>query len=140
MITEYNVLCPCGFKANVEQGRERKNQIFEVFSCTLCKNLFSVSLEDDVICKKCGNTHLVVYNPNKKENLAFFKKMAAQLTKDKLDELQNYWKTINDCKCPKCGEDTLNWVPNNAAQTSFKTGSKITKKSKTLQKVRSRKG
>ena len=113
MITKFKVRCPCGFKANVEYGREGKNQIREVYSCQKCKNLFSIAFEEKVVCKKCGNTKLLPYNPHKKENLAFYKKMAGQLTKSKLKELQDYWDTINDNKCPKCSKKTLIWSANN---------------------------
>ena len=112
MITEYKVKCPCGFKANVEYGREGKDKIIEVYSCPVCKSLFSISFEEEVICKKCGNTKLISYNPNKKENLAFYEKMDVKLTKPKITELQKFWATIYDDMCPNCGKITLSWQIN----------------------------
>lgn len=111
MITNYKVICRCGFKAKVKYGREGKNKVCEVFSCSKCKNLFTLAFNDKLKCKKCGNTKLISYNPNKEENLAYYKRMFKDkmLVKSKLKELEKFWKNIRDNECPKCNKKKLVW-------------------------------
>lgn len=111
MIAHYKVSCKCGFKAKVTYGRESKTKVYEVFSCLKCKNLFALLFDDKLRCKKCGNTKLIPYNPNKKENLAYYKRMlkSNMLVKSKLKELEKFWKNIKDDECPKCGKNKLVW-------------------------------
>lgn len=111
MITNYKVSCKCGFKARVKYGREGKNKICEVFSCPECKNLFTLEFDEKLKCNECKNTKLASYNPHKKDNLAYYKKMVKcnMLIKSKLKELEKFWKNIKDNKCPKCGKNQLVW-------------------------------
>ena len=111
MINDYNVNCKCGFKSKVKYGRLGKNEVYEVFSCPNCKNLFTLHFNDELKCRKCKNTKLASYNPNKMENLAFYKRMSKNnmLLKSKLKELEEFWKNIKDNECPKCGKKQLVW-------------------------------
>ena len=110
MINKYKISCKCGFKAKVVYGREGKSDIEEVFSCPKCKNLFALKFNKKLECK-CGNTKLIRYNPNKKKNIDYYKKMVddKQLTRSKFDELKKFWKEIKDNECPKCGKKDLVW-------------------------------
>ena len=111
MISKYKVHCKCGFKTEVKYGRVSKKEIYEIFSCPNCKNLFSLEANDKLICKKCKNPELVPYNPHKKENLDYYKRMLKLdlLNKSKLKELEGFWKSIEDEECPICGKKTLKW-------------------------------
>lgn len=111
MLVKYRVVCPCGFEARLKYGKSDQKNIFEVYSCPECKNLFTLFSTDERECG-CGNKNLVQYNPNKKENLDFYKKMAVgnRLAEEKLAELEEFWKNIKDCECPRCGKQTMKWI------------------------------
>jgi adenylate kinase family enzyme len=108
MITNFTVTCKCGFKSNVKYGRSSKKVIFEVFSCPKCQNLFSLNIESQRKCN-CGETKLTSYNPNKLENLKYYKKMKDNIEVEKVKEITEFWEKIEDIKCPKCEKNTLNW-------------------------------
>ena len=110
MIKNYEAVCKCGFKARLKYGREGKNEVEEIFSCPKCQNLFTLAFTDTLKCK-CGNTELISYNPNKEDNLAYYKKMAKDnmLLNSKLKELEEFWNKVKDNECPKCNKDTLRW-------------------------------
>lgn len=112
MIIKYKVSCKCGFKARVTYGRVGKRKVHEVFSCPKCRNLFTLEFNKPLKCKKCRNSSLIPYNPNKEDNLAFYKKMirSKMLIKSKLKELENFWKNIKDKECPLCGKKQLKWT------------------------------
>lgn len=114
MIKNYKLSCGCGLKAKVLYGREGKTKVLEVYSCPKCKNLFTLKFNEDLKCKKCNNTKLIAYNPNKEDNLDFYKRMSktGMLSESKLKELVGFWKKIKDKECPKCGKKQLKWVPN----------------------------
>jgi hypothetical protein len=110
MIKNYTVSCKCGFTSDVSYGRENKDNIFEVFSCNICKNLFSLKIDKDRKCV-CGNDKLKLYVPDKKENLSFYRKMAelGKIDEEKLKQLTDFWSTIDDKKCPICENEYLIW-------------------------------
>ena len=62
-------------------------------------------------CSRCGNQKLIAYNPNKKQNLLYYIKMARAklLPKAKLKELELFWARVRDTECPKCGKKRLVW-------------------------------
>lgn len=111
MITRYRVVCSCGFEARVKYGKSDQKNVFEVFSCRECKNIFSLFSDDERVCA-CGNKSLIQYSPNKKDNLNFYKNMASKnkLSKDQLEELENFWNKIKDHECPRCGKYSLKWI------------------------------
>ena len=75
MILDYLVKCECGFKSEVNYGREGEEKISEVYSCPKCKNLFTLKFKEKLKCPKCKGTILKQYNPNKEDNIAYYKKM-----------------------------------------------------------------
>lgn len=111
MMIDYEAGCKCGFKAKVKYGREGKSKTYEIFSCPKCKNLFTLLFNEKLKCNKCKNTKLISYNPNKEDNLAYYKKMfkSKMLVKSKLNELKKFWNNIRDNECPKCGKKHLVW-------------------------------
>ena len=111
MIINYEVKCSCGFFAQVKYGKVGKDEIYEIFSCPECKNLFSLEAKEKIKCKTCKNTRLIPYNPNKKENLRYYQDMSEgnMLIESKLKELKTFWDKISDDACPKCKKNQLIW-------------------------------
>jgi DNA-directed RNA polymerase subunit RPC12/RpoP len=112
MISKYKVICEfCNALFSVVYGTEDKKLCYEVYSCPLCRNMFSLSNKDSLECPACNNKCLVEYNPNKKKNLKYYDDMNKQglLTQADYDKLSEYWKNIKDAKCPRCGKDRLKW-------------------------------
>ena len=113
MIAVYRTSCSnCHAFYEVKYGRGSKNEIFEIFSCPHCKNLFSTSnMNKDATCPECGNKNLVPYNMNKSKNISYYKKMLREglLTPKKYNTLVEYWQNMKSITCPQCGKDTLNW-------------------------------
>ncbi len=107
---EYLASCSCGFKAKVFYGKSGE-KVYEVFSCPKCKNLFSLTIDQKLSCPKCKNEELKRYNPNKKDNLAYYASLSKKgaLSSSKLKELKVFWENIKDNECPKCGKKTMNW-------------------------------
>jgi DNA-directed RNA polymerase subunit M/transcription elongation factor TFIIS len=112
MILDYDVKCPCGFKAEVSYGREGEERIHEVYSCPACKNLFTLRLKEKLRCPKCKGEKLKQYNPNKKDNISYYKRMLKNKTLHKrgMDELLTFWKKIHDAECPRCGKKKMVWT------------------------------
>lgn len=110
MIHEYSLSCKCGFKQKIEYGRDGL-KILEIYSCPTCKNLFSLGMVNKKECIKCKGSLLVSYNPNKKENIGYYRDMFNQkkILKSQLDQLEVFWGTIKDNECPKCGKKQLVW-------------------------------
>lgn len=114
MVRSYKVQCnACNAEFTVEYGSKNKRKIiYETYSCPECQNLFSLSNnENEFKCPDCGNTHLIRYNMNKKENLAYYKKMYDQqlLPQEKYDEIIEFWEKVKSNECPKCGKHDLVW-------------------------------
>jgi hypothetical protein len=108
MISEYEVKCKCGFSTKVKYGREGKSDLYEVFTCEKCKNLFSLHLNDEKRCS-CGNEKLIQYNPNKDHNIKFFEENKDAMDKDKVKQIINFWSNTRSDECPRCNEKTLVW-------------------------------
>ena len=113
MILNYKANCVnCGFKTKLQYGRAGKSDIVEIFSCKKCGNLFSLHVDKKKCCPKCKGEDLISYIPDKKQNLAYYRKMldTKMLTKAKYNELEEFWKDIEDTKCPKCKKMKLEWI------------------------------
>jgi len=112
MIDNYLVKCECGFKAEVSYGREGEENIHEVYSCPKCKNLFTLRFKEKLRCTKCKGEKLLQYNPNKKDNISYYKRMfkTRMLHKQGMKELMAFWKRIHDAECPMCGKKKMRWT------------------------------
>lgn len=112
VLQNYKVECKCGFNQIVRYGKISKDEIYEIFSCKKCNNLFTLRFDNDRKCFNCSGTELVAYNPHKIENLNFYKEMydKKNIEVEKLTELNNFWDTIEFDKCPKCKNHTLKWI------------------------------
>ncbi|MFP4112047.1 MAG: hypothetical protein ACLFPQ_00190 [Candidatus Woesearchaeota archaeon] len=113
MQIKYRITCKsCKKKYDVDYGSIKKEVSYEVFSCSKCRNLFSLKNTDPALCPECRNKDLKKYNPHVDENLDFYAKMLKKglLKKKDFDSLKKYWKSISAEKCPDCGKDTLEWV------------------------------
>ncbi|MBN1502356.1 hypothetical protein JW930_02330 [Candidatus Woesearchaeota archaeon] len=116
MLKKYHIRCAsCNVSFSVQYGTVEKEICYEIFSCPICKNLFSLTNREKAVCLKCNNTMLKRYNPNKKKNLEFFNKMHEEglLTSYDHEELKRFWVTILDNECPCCGQYTLVWEEEN---------------------------
>jgi len=113
MVDLYRTSCSsCKAFFEVKYGTKDKNNIYEIYSCPTCKNLFSLSnIDPDFSCPNCKSKELKKYNMNKEKNISYYKKLfaAGQLTKKKYQILVNYWSHVLSKTCPKCGRDTLTW-------------------------------
>lgn len=111
MIQKHEAKCECGFKKELKWGREDEKNIAEAFSCEKCHNLFSKKITEEKKCPQCGNKELKQYIPRKKENLAYYQRMQKEglIEEKEKKELQKFWETIEDNKCPLCGKQTLKW-------------------------------
>ncbi len=112
MINEYQASCSsCNASFTVEYGRKTKTESIEVYGCSKCQNLFSLSNLQKLECPKCKNDNLIRYNFHKEENIRYYEKMLEKglLNKEKYDMLLEYWDKISFNKCPKCGKNSLNW-------------------------------
>jgi len=113
MADVYRLSCShCKEFFEVNYGGDLKKEVYEIFSCSDCKNLFSILSNDkNRKCPSCGNTDLISYHMNKGKNISYYKKMLNQglLSQAKYNQLAEYWKNIESKKCPKCGFDTLTW-------------------------------
>ncbi|MFH0869542.1 MAG: hypothetical protein V1866_00615 [archaeon] len=112
MIDNYLAKCECGFKAEVSYGREGEEKIHEVYSCPKCKNLFTLRFKEKLKCPKCKGEKLCQYSPNKKDNIAYYRRMLkiGALHKRGMEELVTFWKKIYDTECPKCGKKKMHWT------------------------------
>ncbi len=112
MINKYRANCSsCNASFTVEYGRKTKTESIEVYGCSKCQNLFSLSNLQEFKCPMCGNDELIRYNFHKEENIRYYKKMLEEglLNQKKYDMLVDYWKKMECKKCPMCGKDTLEW-------------------------------
>jgi len=113
MIVGYDIKCKsCDLDYSVKYGTVSKENSFEVFSCSKCKNFFSLENEQGMKCPDCSGEDIIRYNPNKKENLSYYEKMKKQgkLKDEDYNSLKEYWDTIKDLECPKCGKKELEWI------------------------------
>jgi len=113
MIDVYQANCStCNASFKVKYGSITKTQNVEVYGCTNCKILFSLSNLEKLACPECGTDDLLRYNFHKEENISYYEKMLDKglLTKEKYDMLIEYWEKMECKKCPVCGKNTLNWI------------------------------
>jgi len=112
MVDKYRAICSsCKVSFIVNYGRETKSIAHEIYSCSSCKNLFSLSQREELECPGCGRKELVRYNFHKAENIRYYKKMFGKglLPEDKYDLLVDYWDKMVSKRCPVCSKDTLEW-------------------------------
>ncbi|MEM0467087.1 MAG: hypothetical protein QXX20_05775 [Candidatus Thermoplasmatota archaeon] len=112
MIDTYQAYCiACNASFTVTYGRKTDTIVLEIYSCSFCRNLFSLENTVELKCPNCGNQKLVIYNMHKKENITYYQKMLEEgfLNKDQYLQLTSYWNTIRNHTCPVCGKQTLRW-------------------------------
>lgn len=110
--TSYMARCKCGFERKLKYGRENNGTINEVFGCPKCKDLFTIKFSAKLECPKCKETKLQSYNPHKQENIEFYKSRHKehQLDKEGLKQLTEFWESIREKECPRCGKKNLIWT------------------------------
>ncbi len=113
MIDTYQATCrACNASFIVTYGRKNDIIVVEVYSCSFCRNLFSLENTENLKCPRCENNKLIIYNMHKKENINYYQKMFDQglLNQTQYDNLITYWNTIRNHTCPVCGKQTLRWM------------------------------
>jgi len=112
MTTTYQAICrTCSASFNVRYGSITNTISYEIYSCPTCKNLFSLTNQEQFICPGCKKEPLIRYNLHKEENIKYYKKMfeGHLLSKQNYDLLISYWTNIKSTTCPVCNNETLDW-------------------------------
>ena len=113
MVEIYRTSCnSCKALFEVKYGSKNENIVYEVYSCSKCKNMFSLTNSDkEMCCPKCGTKDLKQYNMNKDKNIRYYKKMMREglLTAQKYNNLVKYWNNVESSRCPNCDKETLIW-------------------------------
>ena len=113
MVEVYRTSCNhCKSFFELKYGRKNKDEVYEIFCCPKCKDLFSLSnMQKNKQCPNCGNDQLKSYNMNKEKNIRYYKKMMSEhlLSPKEYNRLVSYWKNVESTHCPKCDHDGLTW-------------------------------